>query len=85
MKTTVNLKTSLNLKAMGQFLRTVALDGLYFLTALALTLGGFWGLVQIDASLFTIIIFGILMIPSLLSTAYYLSRDLNKASHTFIA
>lgn len=79
------MKMTVNLKNMGHFLRTIALDGLYFLTAFALTLGGFWGLLQIDASLFTIILFGILMIPSLFSTAFYLSRDLNKATHTFIA
>lgn len=79
------MKMSVNLKNLGQLLRSIALDGLYFLTAFALTLGGFWGLIQIDASLFTIILFGLLMVPSLISTAFYLSRDLNKASHTFIA
>ena len=65
--------------------KQLALDGVYFLVAVAMTIGGLWGMLQIEASLFSMVIFGLLMIPSLFSTALYLSRGINKATHTFIA
>lgn len=73
------------MKAIASTFKQVALDGVYFLVAVALTVGGLWGMFQIEASFFSMVIFGVLMIPSLFSTAIYLSRDINKATHTFIA
>jgi len=73
------------MKGMTVTLRRLALDGASFITTAALTLTGLWGLFQIEASLFTLIIFGTLMMPALLSSATYLKRDINKATHHFIA
>ena len=73
------------MKAIASTFKQMALDGVYFLVAVVLTIGGLWGMLQIEASLFSMIIFGLLMVPSLFSTALYLSRDINKATSTFIA
>lgn len=73
------------MKNIAATFKNLAIDSVYFSVAVVLTISGFWGLVQIDASLFSMIIFGILMVPSLLSTAIYLSKDLNKATHTLVA
>lgn len=73
------------MKAVASTFKQLAVDGVYFLVAVALTFGGLWGMLQIEASLFSMVIFALLMIPSLFSTALYLSRDINKATHTFIA
>lgn len=73
------------MKAVASTLKQVALDGVYFIVAVALTVVGFWGMVQIEASIFSMIVFGLLMVPSLFSTAIYLSRDINKATSTFVA
>ncbi|MCG8673655.1 MAG: hypothetical protein MI867_29980 [Pseudomonadales bacterium] len=73
------------MKAVASTLKQIAVDGVYFLVAVALTIAGFWGMVQIEASLFSMIVFGLLMVPSLFSTALYLSKDINKATNTFIA
>ncbi|MDX1692394.1 MAG: hypothetical protein R3208_01440 [Ketobacteraceae bacterium] len=73
------------MKAITSTFKQVAVDGVYFLVAVALTIGGLWGMLQIEASLFSMVVFGLLMIPSLFSTALYLSRDINKATNTFIA
>lgn len=73
------------MNALASTFKKLALDGVYFLVAVALTIGGLWGMFQIEASLFSMVVFGLLMIPSLFSTALYLSRDINKATHTFIA
>lgn len=66
-------------------LRKLAIDGIAFLAALALTLGGAWGLTFIGASLFTMVVFGIVMFPLLFSTAVYFGRDVQHATHTLIA
>lgn len=73
------------LNALNTTLRSLVVDGLSFLVALTLTLAGIWGLVQIEASMFTLVVFGVLMVPSLFSTATYLTRDINEASDKFIA
>ena len=73
------------MKAIASTFKQMALDSVYFLVAVILTIGGLWGMLQIEASLFSMIIFGLLMVPSLFSTALYLSRDINKATNTFIA
>ena len=73
------------MKAIASTLKQIAFDGVYFLVAVALTIDGVWGMVQIEALFFSMLVFGLLMMPSLLSTALYLSRDINKATHTFIA
>ncbi len=65
--------------------RKIAIDGVAFLAALALTLGGVWGLTFIGASLFTLVVFGIIMFPMLFSTAVYFGRDVQNATHTLIA
>ena len=73
------------LNALNTTLRSLVVDGLSFFMALTLTLAGLWGLVQIEASMFTLVTFGVLMVPSLFSTATYFSRDINEASDKFIA
>ena len=73
------------LNALNTTLRSLVVDGLSFLVALTLTLAGIWGLVQIEASMFTLVVFGVLMVPSLFSTATYFTRDINEASDKFIA
>ena len=65
--------------------RQLAIDSLSFMAVLALTVGGFWGLFLVDASLFTMVVFGLLMIPALLSSTYYLGKDINEATHKLIA
>lgn len=66
-------------------IRKLAIDGVAFLAALALTLGGVWGLTLIGASLFSLVVFGIFMFPLLFSTAVYFGRDVQNATHTLIA
>lgn len=66
-------------------LRKIAIDGIALLAAVALTLGGVWGLTLIGASLFTLVVFGIFMFPLVFSTAVYFGRDLQDATHTLIA
>lgn len=73
------------MKAVTHIAKKLAIDGIYFLAAIALTIGGFWGMIQIEASIFSMVLFGVLMIPSLFSSTLYLSRDINKATHTFAA
>lgn len=73
------------MKALATTFKQVALDGVYFLVAVLLTIGGLWGMFQIEASLFSMVVFGLLMVPSLFSSALYLTRDINKATSTFIA
>jgi len=73
------------LNAVNATLRSLVVDGLSFVVALSLTLAGIWGLVQIEASIFTLVVFGVLMIPSLFSTATYFTRDINDASDRFLA
>lgn len=73
------------MKLLGSTLKQVAVDSLYFFAAIALTISGFWGLLQIEASLFSMIVFGTLMLPPLFSTVVYLSRSINKATNTFTA
>jgi hypothetical protein len=65
--------------------RQLAVDSLSFLAVLALTVGGFWGLFLVDASLFTMVVFGLLMIPAIFSSTYYLGKDINEATHKLIA
>ena len=65
--------------------RKLAIDGIALLAAVALTLGGVWGLTLIGASLFTLVVFGIFMFPLLFSTAVYFGRDVQDATHTLIA
>ncbi len=65
--------------------RKLAIDGVAFLAALALALGGVWGLTLIGASLFTMVVFGVFMFPLLFSTAVYFGRDVQNATHTLIA
>jgi len=65
--------------------RQLAIDSLSFIAVLALTVGGFWGLLMVDASLFTMVVFGLLMIPALFSSSYYLGKDINEATHKLIA
>lgn len=66
-------------------LRKIAIDGIAFTAALALTLGGIWGLTLIGASLFTLVLFGIFMFPLIFSTSVYFGRDIQDATHTLIA
>lgn len=66
-------------------LRKLAIDGIALLVALSLTLGGVWGLTVIGSSLFTMVLFGILMFPVIFSTAVFFGRDLQDATHTLIA
>ncbi len=65
--------------------RQLAIDSLSFVAVMALTIGGFWGLFMVDASLFTMVVFGLLMVPALLSSSYYLGKDINEATHKLIA
>lgn len=65
--------------------RQLAIDSLSFVAVMALTVGGFWGLFMVDASLFTMVVFGLLMVPALLSSSYYLGKDINEATHKLIA
>jgi len=39
----------------------------------------------VNASLFTMVVFGLLMVPALLSSTYYLGKDINEATHKLIA
>ena len=66
-------------------LRQLAVDSLSFMIVLALSLGGMWGLFLVDASLFTMVVFGLLMIPALFSSTYHLGKDINEATHKLIA
>lgn len=65
--------------------RQLAVDSLSFIVALALSIGGLWGLFMVDASLFTMVVFGLLMIPALFSSTYHLGKDINEATHKLIA
>jgi len=65
--------------------RKLAIDGIALMAAVALTLGGVWGLTLISASLFTMVVFGIFMFPLVFSTAVYFGRDVQDATHTLIA
>ncbi len=65
--------------------RQLAVDSAAFLAVIALTVGGFWGLFLVDASLFTMVVFGLLMIPAVFSSAYYLGKDINEATNKLIA
>lgn len=65
--------------------RKLAIDGIALMAAVALTLGGAWGLTLIGASLFTMVVFGIFMFPLVFSTAVYFGRDVQDATHTLIA
>lgn len=65
--------------------RQLAVDSVSFLGVLALTVGGFWGLLLVDASLFTMVVFGLLMIPAIFSSTYYLGKDINEATSKLIA
>lgn len=71
--------------AKATVVRQLAIDSVAFLAAVALTVGGFWGLFLIDASLFTMVVFGLLMIPALFSSTYYLGKDINEATHKLVA
>ncbi|PCJ30137.1 MAG: hypothetical protein COA99_18585 [Moraxellaceae bacterium] len=73
------------LNSLNSTIRNLVVDGLFFATALTLTLAGIWGLVQIEASIFTLVVFSVLMIPALISTATYFSRDIHDASDKLIA
>ncbi len=73
------------MKNVSVSLRKLAIDGVAFVAALALTLGGVWGLTFIGASLFTLVVFGIFMFPLVFSTAVYFGRDVQNATHTLIA
>lgn len=66
-------------------IRQIAIDSLSFVAVMALAIGGIWGLTLINASLFTMVVFGVLMVPALLSTSYYLGKDINDATHKLIA
>ncbi|PIE41708.1 MAG: hypothetical protein CSA49_02090 [Gammaproteobacteria bacterium] len=70
------------MKAVTSTLKQIAVDGVYFLAAITLTIAGFWGMIEIEASLFSMVVFGLLMVPSVFSTTVFLSRDIND---TFIA
>ncbi len=65
--------------------RQLAIDSLSFAAVMALTIGGFWGMFLVNASLFTMVVFGLLMVPALLSSSYYLGKDINEATHKLIA
>jgi hypothetical protein len=65
--------------------KQLAIDSVSFMVVLALTVGGFWGLFLVNASLFTMVVFGLLMVPALLSSSYYLGKDINEATHKLIA
>ena len=65
--------------------RQLAIDSLSFVAVMALAIGGFWGLFMVNASLFTMVVFGLLMVPALLSSSYYLGKDINEATHKLIA
>ena len=69
----------------SNMLRQLAVDSLSFMVVLALTLGGLWGLFLVDASQFTMVVFGLLMIPALFSSTYHLGKDINEATHKLIA
>jgi len=73
------------MKGITVTLRRLIVDGISLIATATLTLAGLWGLFQIEASLFTLIIYGTLMMPALLSSATYFGRDINKATHRFIA
>ncbi|MAR91351.1 MAG: hypothetical protein SV765_18065 [Pseudomonadota bacterium] len=73
------------MKVANVTVRRLAIDSLSFTAVLALTVGGFWGLFLVDASLFTMVVFGLLMVPALLSSTYYLGKDINEATHKLIA
>lgn len=65
--------------------RQLAIDSISFVAVVALTIGGLWGMFLVNASLFTMVVFGLLMVPALLSSSYYLGKDINEATHKLIA
>lgn len=73
------------MKLTASTVRQIAVDSLSFVVVVALTIGGLWGLFLINASLFTMVVFGLLMVPALLSSTYYLGKDINEATHKLIA
>ena len=73
------------MKGITGVLRRLIIDGVSLIATATLTLAGLWGLIQIEASLFSLIIYALLMMPALFSTATYFGRDVNKVTHRFIA
>lgn len=73
------------MKLASSTVRQLAVDSLSFIAVLALTVGGFWGLLLVDASLFTMVVFGLLMVPAVFSSSYYLGKDINEATHKLVA
>lgn len=73
------------MKIANEMFRQIAFDGFSFVLAVAVTLGGLWGMFQIDTPLYIMNIFGVMMVPVLMSTAVYLGRDINEATHKLIA
>ena len=55
--------------------RQLAVDSVSFLAVIALTVGGFWGLFLVDASLFTMVVFGLLMIWVATAKGFFLHLD----------
>jgi len=65
-------------------IKKLLIDGLLFLGVMTLVAGGFWGLFAFHASFFWMLIFGLVMIPALFSSSYYLGKDVNEAAHKLL-
>ena len=66
-------------------IRNLVLDGFTLTFAFGLALIGFFSLIRLEASLFALIVFGVLMMPVLVSTSVYFGRDLRDTSDNFFA
>jgi hypothetical protein len=73
------------MKEASVYLKQLAVDGLTFTVATTLAFGGLWGLSSLGASLFTLSLFAVLMMPAIISTAVFFGRDIKDATHILIA
>lgn len=64
-------------------IKQLSMTSLYFLLAFSFAGAGLWAMLHIEASLFSMLVFGLLVAPSLLSTMLHLSKDISKVcSHS---
>ena len=72
------------MKTLNNTLRKLVVDGFSFISVLTLILAGNWVLVEINASIFMLVVFSVLMIPVLISTASYFFKGIHEVSDRLI-
>ncbi|PCK07074.1 MAG: hypothetical protein COA42_16205 [Alteromonadaceae bacterium] len=73
------------MNTLNSTVRNMVVDGCLFVVALTLTLAGFWGLALLNVSIFKLVVFGVLMIPILISTATYFFKGIHDTIDKLIA